>query len=505
MKKQLTLMLMVILSGCGGGGGDTTKTAPSLLEQYGGNQQKATLSYTDVPLYTQLALQQPESYMSVMSTMTQRAAGAALSPRTLSRMDPTPSYSFTCDTGSGLIGGQLDEWTGQGTLYFDFDHCQFKGVELHGRQTLAISRWDQTLDEPLDYVITNDVVQTSEQAVQQQVNGTVTVKNAGQCDQLVLTDMLYKAADPRDDIYIDDLRNSRECDYTKTHYNQSITGDLYLGTKGKVRVFTELNSVMDDGYFSMTDIQWNDGHYQVPDNGTIGLLGEASSMTLRFDDPIYDGAGSSSRSVSIHSVKSGEIKTAYVPRAYLFDPRVKSLRDSDGDGMWDDWEMIVGLDPQNDDAGEDPDDDLSTNLAEFLGATMPFDISSTPPSITNRLWIASNPKVGEMVTGSLSWLPETDLLLSNGVTGDVVFDVSQTPALTISSPLCQSENGGQQLRCKLDLSSNKRDQDSQLFAYLLGDFAITGNAAGEYVIPYHLESRAFLPINSSMVVKVSAD
>ena len=72
-------------------------------------------------------------------------------------------------------------------------------------------------------------------------------------------------------------------------------------------------------------------------------------------------------------------------------------------------------------------------------------------------------------------------------------------------PLCQSENGGQQLRCKLDLSSNKRDQDSQLFAYLLGDFAITGNAAGEYVIPYHLESRAFLPINSSMVVKVSAD
>ncbi len=128
MKKQLTLMLMVILSGCGGGGGDTTKTAPSLLEQYGGNQQKATLSYTDVPLYTQLALQQPESYMSVMSTMTQRAAGAALSPRTLSRMDPTPSYSFACDTGSGLIGGQLDEWTGQGTLYFDFDHCQFKAM-----------------------------------------------------------------------------------------------------------------------------------------------------------------------------------------------------------------------------------------------------------------------------------------------------------------------------------------------------------------------------------------
>jgi len=142
MKKQLTLMLMAILSGCGGGGGETTQASPSLLEQYGGNQQKATLSYTDTPLYVQLALQQPESYMAVMRTMTQRAAGAALSPRTLSRMEPASSYSFACDSGSGLIGGQLNEWTGQGTLHLDFDHCQLDGVELQGRQTLAISRWD---------------------------------------------------------------------------------------------------------------------------------------------------------------------------------------------------------------------------------------------------------------------------------------------------------------------------------------------------------------------------
>lgn len=505
MKKQLTLMLMAILSGCGGGGDKTTQPAPSLLEQYGGNQQKATLNYTDVPLYTQLALQQPESYMAVMGTMTQRAAGAALSPRTLSRMEPASSYRFSCDSGSGLIEGQLNEWTGQGTLHLDFDHCQLDGVELQGRQTLAISRWDQTLDEPLDYVITNNVTQTSDQGVQQQVKGTVTVKNAGQCDQLVVTDMLYKAADPKDDIYIGDLRNSRECDYTKTHYNQNISGDLYLGTKGKVRVFTELNSVMDDGYFSMTDIQWNDDSYLVPDNGTIGLLGEASSMTLRFDDLIYDGVGSSSRSVSIHSVKSGEIKTAYVPRAYLFDPRIQSLRDSDGDGMWDDWETIVGLDPQHDDAGADPDGDLSTNLAEFLGAAMPLDTYSIPASITTRLWIDSKPKVGEAVTGSLSWLPETDLLYSNGVTGEVVFDVGQVPELAISSPLCQPENAGQQLRCTLDLSSYKREPYSGSYGYQLGDFTMTASAAGEYVIPYHLESRAFLPIHSSMVVTVSAD
>jgi hypothetical protein len=505
MKKQLTLMLMAILSGCGGGGDKTTQPAPSLLEQYGGNQQKATLNYTDVPLYTQLALQQPESYMAVMSTMTQRAAGAALSPRTLSRMEPASSYSFACDSGSGLIEGQLNEWTGQGTLYLDFDHCQLDGVELQGRQTLAISRWDQTLDEPLDYVITHNVTQTSDQGVQQQVKGTVTVKSAGQCDQLVVTDMLYKAADPKDDIYIGDLRNSRECDYTKTHYNQTISGDLYLGTKGKVRVFTSSNSSYYSDFFSMVDMEWNDGHYQVPDKGTIYFEGESSHIELWFESMLNDVLGSSDRSVKINFVKLGDIKSAYVSRAYLFDPRIQSLRDSDGDGMWDDWEAIVGLDPQHDDAGEDPDGDLSTNLAEFLGGTMPLDTYSIPAAITTRLWIDSKPKVGAAVTGSLTWLPETDLLYSNGVRGEVVFDVGQVPELAISSPLCQPENAGQQLRCTLDLSSYKREPYSGSYGFQLGDFTITANTAGEYVIPYHLESRAFLPIHSSMVVTVSAD
>lgn len=505
MKKQLTLMLMAILSGCGGGGGETTQASPSLLEQYGGNQQKATLSYTDTPLYVQLALQQPESYMAVMSTMTQRAAGAALSPRTLSRMEPASSYSFACDSGSGLIGGQLNEWTGQGTLHLDFDHCQLDGVELQGRQTLAISRWDQTLDEPLDYVITNNVTQTSDQGVQQEIKGTVTVKNAGQCDQLVVTDMLYKAADPKDDIYIGDLRNSRECDYTKAHYNQTISGDLYLGTQGLVHVFALSNSHDYDDFFSMMDMEWNDGHYQVPDKGTIYFQGESTNIALWFENMLNDGLGSSDRSVKINFGKLGDNRAVYVPRAYLFDPRIKSLRDSDGDGMWDDWETIVGLDPQHDDAGADPDGDLSTNLAEFLGGTMPLDTYSTPASITTRLWIDSKPKVGEAITGSLSWLPETDLLYSNGVTGEVVFDVSQVPELAISSPLCQLENADQQLRCTLDLSSYEQEPYSRSYGYQLGDFTMTASAAGDYVIPYHLESRAFLPVNSSMVVKVSAD
>jgi hypothetical protein len=45
--------------------------------------------------------------------------------------------------------------------------------------------------------------------------------------------------------------------------------------------------------------------------------------------------------------------------------------DSDGDGMPDDWENYYGLDPFVDDAGEDPDGDGASNIAEYQAGTEP--------------------------------------------------------------------------------------------------------------------------------------
>ena len=50
--------------------------------------------------------------------------------------------------------------------------------------------------------------------------------------------------------------------------------------------------------------------------------------------------------------------------------------DGDGDGLPDDWETEVGLDPNRDDAAEDPDGDAQSNRAEFTLGTHPFDIDS---------------------------------------------------------------------------------------------------------------------------------
>jgi hypothetical protein len=52
--------------------------------------------------------------------------------------------------------------------------------------------------------------------------------------------------------------------------------------------------------------------------------------------------------------------------------------DSEGDGMDDDFEEAHDLDPQRDDAHEDPDKDGSTNIEEYEAGTDPRDPDSVP-------------------------------------------------------------------------------------------------------------------------------
>ncbi len=47
--------------------------------------------------------------------------------------------------------------------------------------------------------------------------------------------------------------------------------------------------------------------------------------------------------------------------------------DTDGDGMYDGWELAHGLDPTVEDPDGDPDADGATNLVEFLGGSLPDD------------------------------------------------------------------------------------------------------------------------------------
>lgn len=69
------------------------------------------------------------------------------------------------------------------------------------------------------------------------------------------------------------------------------------------------------------------------------------------------------------------------------------VRDSDGDGLTDDWELKYGLDPRNPaDAMADKDGDLFTNLEEYEAGTDPSDPKSHPDYLA---FLKLDPKLKE--------------------------------------------------------------------------------------------------------------
>jgi chitinase len=87
------------------------------------------------------------------------------------------------------------------------------------------------------------------------------------------------------------------------------------------------------------------------------ITGLQDGVTYYFAVTAYDSTG-------LESAFSEEL-------AYTTKASGSGNIDSDNDGMPDEWEILHGLDPQQDDASLDPDADGISNLQEYLGGTDP--------------------------------------------------------------------------------------------------------------------------------------
>jgi parallel beta-helix repeat protein len=101
-----------------------------------------------------------------------------------------------------------------------------------------------------------------------------------------------------------------------------------------------------------------------------------------------------------------------------------AIKDFDGDGMDDEWEIANGLDPTNDsDAGEDPDNDNLTNYEEFIRNIDPND----PDTDKDGLKDGDEVKIYQ----TEPHLPDTD---SDGFIDKIEVDAGSNPKDPLSTP-----------------------------------------------------------------------
>jgi len=200
-------------------------------------------------------------------------------------------------------------------------------------------------------------------------------------------------------------------------YSKTINGRVFHSVHGFVDVRT------------ITPLFFGSTQQLFPQSGQIELTGSNGASIL----VTALSATAVKLSLNLDGVNGFE-RVVTLAWTDLTGPAGSDLRDSDGDGMHDSWELVYGLNPNLDDASGDLDFDGATNLIEYLNGTKPNNAVSIPSVVSlsvvasdspHLVAAAGTPLTYTITVGNFSPFPAHDVVLTDTLPATVAFVSAQ--------------------------------------------------------------------------------